>query len=76
MTEENQPPEIGTFGAEVEDFESLLDSGEVRGGVTAEPGEVLSVIDGEEVRYLVDTSPRVPDVVGQGIEDPPFGEVV
>ena len=76
MREENPPLEMGTFGAEVEDFESLLDSGEVRGGVTVEPGEVISEIDGEEVRYLVDTSPRVADVVGQGIGEPPFGEVV
>jgi hypothetical protein len=33
-----------------------------------EPGEVISVIDGVEVRYVVDTSPRV--------ADEPFGEEV
>jgi hypothetical protein len=59
-----------------DDFESLLDSGEVGGGVTVEPGEVIDVVDGVEVRYVVDTSPRVADVVGQGIDDPPFGEEV
>jgi hypothetical protein len=41
-----------------------------------EPGEVIDVVDGVEVRYVVDTSPRVADVVGQGIDDPPFGEEV
>ena len=57
-------------------FESLLDSGEVGGGITVAPGEVIDVIDGVEVRYLVDTSPRVANVIGQGIDDPPFGEEV
>jgi hypothetical protein len=61
---------------EVDDFESLLDNGAVGGGVTVEPGEVIDVVDGVEVRYIVDTSPRVADVVGQGIDDPPFGEEV
>jgi len=61
---------------DVDDFKSLLDNGEVGGGVTVAPGEVISVIDGVEVRYVVDTSPRVADVVGQGIDDPPFGEEV
>jgi len=37
---------------------------------------VISVIDGVEVRYEVDTSPRVADVLGQGIEDSPGGEEV
>jgi len=56
---------------DVGDFETLLDDGEVGGGVTVEPGEVIGVVDGVEVRYEVDTSPRVADVVGQGIEDSP-----
>ena len=33
-----------------DDFERLLDSGEVGGGVTVEPGEVIDVVDGVEVR--------------------------
>jgi hypothetical protein len=73
MTETNSPP--GGV-VDVEDLQSLLDNGEVGGGVTVEPGEVISVIDGVEVRYLVDISPRVADVVGQGIEDSPGGEEV
>jgi hypothetical protein len=76
MTEKSPPLELGTFGIEVDDFESMLDSGDVGGGVNVEPGEVISEIDGEEVRYLVDTSSRVADVVGQGILEPPFGEEV
>ena len=31
---------------------------------------------GADVVYEVDTSPRVADVMGQGIKDPPFGEEV
>lgn len=66
---------------EVDDFESLLDSGGVGGGITVAPGEVIDVVDGVEVRYLVDTSPRVADVLGKQVEDspdadPPDGEVV
>jgi hypothetical protein len=61
---------------DVDDFQVLLDNGEVGGGVTVDPGEVIAVVDGVEVRYVTDTSPRVADVVGQGIEDPPFGEEV
>jgi hypothetical protein len=61
---------------ELDDFESLLDSGGVGGGITVAPGEVIDVVDGVEVRYLVDTSPRVADVLGQGIEDSPGGEEV
>ena len=73
MSETNSAPDEVV---DVEDFQSLLDNGEVGGGVTVEPGEVISVIDGVEVRYLVDTSPRVADVLGQGIEDSPGGEEV
>lgn len=65
-----------SFGVEVEDFQSLLDGGEVGGDVTVEPGEVISVVDGVEVRNEIDTSPRVADVVGLGINAPPFGEEV
>ncbi|HEY6710396.1 MAG TPA: hypothetical protein VJB61_22740 [Actinomycetota bacterium] len=73
MTETNSAPDEVV---DVEDFQSLLDNGEIGGGVTVEPGEVISVIDGVEVRYVVDTSSRVADVIGQGIGDPPFGEEV
>ena len=73
MSETNSAPDEVV---DVEDFQSLLDNGEVPGGVTVEPGEVISVIDGVEVRYEVDTSPRVADVLGQGIEDSPGGEEV
>jgi hypothetical protein len=60
-----------------DDFKSLLDSGQVGGGVTVEPGEVIGKDDyGVDVVYEVDTSPRVADVMGQGIDDPPFGEEV
>jgi hypothetical protein len=76
MTEKSPPLDLGTFGVEVEDFEPVLDSGDVGGGVTAKPGEVIDEVDGAEVRYVVDTSPRVADVVGQGIGQPPFGEEV
>jgi len=55
-------------------FEGLLDSGEVGGGITVAPGEVIDVIDGVEVRYLVDTSPRVADVLSQEIEGSPDGD--
>ena len=61
---------------DADDFQRLLDDGEVGGGVTVEPGEVISEIGGVEVRYVVDISPRVADVVGQGFDDPPFGEEV
>jgi hypothetical protein len=65
------------YEVDADDFESMLDHGEVGGGVTVEPGEVIGTDDdGVEVRYVVDTSPRVADVVGQGIDDPPFGEEV
>jgi hypothetical protein len=73
MSETNSAPDEVV---DVEDFQSLLDNGEVGGGVTVEPGEVISVIDGVAVRYEVDTSPRVADVLGQGIEDSPGGEEV
>lgn len=72
MTETNSAPDEVV---DVEDVEALLDNGQA-GGVTVDPGEVISVIDGVEVRYVVDTSPRVADVIGQGIDDPPFGEEV
>ena len=72
MTETNSAPDEVV---DVEDVESLLDNGQA-GGVTVDPGEVISVIDGVEVRYVTDTSPRVADVIGQGIDDPPFGEEV
>jgi hypothetical protein len=49
---------------DADSFERLLDSGQVGGGVTV------------DVVYEVDTSPRVAGVMGQGIEDPPFGEEV
>jgi hypothetical protein len=71
--------EVNMTGNEVDagDFESLLDSGGVGGGVTVEPGQVIGKDDyGADVVYVVDTSPRVADVMGQGIEDPPFGEEV
>jgi hypothetical protein len=68
MTETNSPP--GGV-VDVGDFETLLDDGGVGGGVTVEPGEVIGVVGGVEVRYEVDTSPRVADVVGQGIEESP-----
>jgi hypothetical protein len=55
-------------------FESMLDSGEVGGGITVAPGEVIGVVRGVEVRYLVDTSPRVADVLSQELEDSPDGE--
>ena len=72
MTETNSTPnEV----VEVEDVEALLDNGQA-GGVTVEPGEVIAVVDGVEVRYLTDTSSRVADVVGQGIKDSPGGEEV
>ena len=76
MTETGPALGQGTFGVEVEDFESVLDDGGVGGGVKVEPGEVIGTVDGEEVRYVVDTSPRVADVMGQGIEELPFGEEV
>jgi hypothetical protein len=55
-------------------FESMLDSGEVGGGITVAPGEVIGLVDGVEVRYLVDTSPRVADVLSQEIEGSPEGD--
>jgi hypothetical protein len=65
---------------DADDFESLLDGGEVGGGITVAEGEVIDVIDGVEVRYVVDTSPRVADVLDHGIEGSPEkdpeGEVV
>jgi hypothetical protein len=62
---------------DADSFERLLDSGQVGGGVTVEPGEVIGKDDdGVDVVYEVDTSPRVAGVMGQGIEDPPFGEEV
>jgi hypothetical protein len=72
MTETNPAPDEVV---DVEDVEALLDNGQA-GDVTVDPGEVISVIDGVEVRYVTDTSPRVADVIGQGIDDPPFGEEV
>jgi len=77
MTETS--PALGgdTFGVEVEDFESVLDAGGVGGGVKVQPGERIgTALDGQEVRYVVDTSPRVADVMGHGIGNPPFGEEV
>ena len=71
--------EVNMTGNEVDadDFESQLDSGKVGGGVTVEPGQVIGKDDyGADVVYEVDTSPRVADVMGQGIKDPPFGEEV
>ena len=76
MTETNSEPGGELFGVEVEDFKSVLDNGQVGGGVTVEPGQMLVTDDGQEVPYLVDTSPRVADVLGQGIDEPPFGEGV
>jgi hypothetical protein len=76
MTETSPVLGPNTFGAEIDDFESALNDGQVGGGVKVKPGEVIGTVDGQEVRYVVDTSPRVADVMGQGIEEPPFGEEV
>jgi hypothetical protein len=74
MTETGSAPDDDVV--DVEDFESLLDNGAIGGDLKAEPGDRIGEIDGEAVHYVVDTSPRVADVMGQGIDDPPFGEEV
>ena len=76
MTETSPALGPDSFGAEIDDFESVLNAGEVGGGVNVKPDEVIGTVDGEEVRNVVDTSPRVADVMGKGIDDPPFGEEV
>ena len=76
MSETGSELEPGSFGVEIEDFGAVLDQGGVGGDVTVEPDEVIGVVDGKEVRNVVDTSPRVDDVVGVGLDDPPFGEAV
>jgi hypothetical protein len=76
MSETSSALGADSFGVEVDDFESVQNDGGVGGGVKVQPGEVIGTVDGEEVRYVVDTSPRVADVMGKGINDPPFGEEV
>jgi hypothetical protein len=76
MREPSPAPDDDQVDVDVDDFQRMLDSGEVGGGVTVEVNEAIGVVDGEEVRYLVDTSPQVADVLGQGIDAPPFGEEV
>jgi hypothetical protein len=76
MTETGPVLGPDSFGVEIEDFEAVRKDGGVGGGVTVGQDEVIGVVDGEELRNVVDTSPRVADIMGQGIDDLPFGEEV